>query len=210
MIDSKAAWQEGTDVLRHAPVTLVYATILCGTSAARALWPEPLERAVSYSSTNIENLHDHPVRSLVFSAFFVDGSVPVHIPFGFVPMAICERRLGSPLTVFAFSVGHVGATLLTAATIRRGLRTGYYPQEVRTAPDVGMSYGGLAVRFAAIGALPPTASRRVEALRAGTLLSLTQPWRMPRDFSATGHTIAAAIGAALGVGIALGRRRRVT
>lgn len=195
-------------MIGEAPVTTAYGGILIGTSLARRRWPEAMNRVVDDVSTNLENLDRHPIRALVGSAFFIDGSLPLHVPFGFVPLAISESRLGSKRTVAIFAVGHIGATLITAATIRRGIATGYYDPSVAESQDVGISYGGLTVRFAAIGALNSATGIRVDIARAGALLAITQPWQLPRDFTATGHTVAAAIGAIIGVGIRRQNRRR--
>jgi len=207
---TKSAILEGARRLpREAPFSFSYAGIIVATSTFRALWPQHGERATTDLSTNLANLHDHPVRALVGSALVVDGSVLLNLALGIAPMVIAERRLGPATTATLFTVGHVGASLITAATINRGIATGYYPPEVAQATDIGISYGGLTVRFAAIGALPPKAgSQMFDVARAGTLLGLTAPWKMPSDFTSTGHVVAAAIGAVAAAVIATGRRHQ--
>lgn len=190
----------------EAPFSLSYAGIIITTSTVRALWPQHGDRAASNLSTNLSNLDRHPVRAVFGSALVVDGPVLLNLAFGITPMVIAERRLGPTTTAVMFIIGHVGASLITAATIKRGIATGYYPPETARATDIGLSYGGLAVRFAAIGALPNGASQLRDVVRAGTLLGVTSPWKMPSDFSSTGHVVAAVIGTIGAVFIA-GRRR---
>ncbi len=177
-----------------APFSLTYAAVIIATSSVRLVAPQIGQRLDADLSTNIANLDDHPMRSLLGSALVVDGSAPLNLIFGITPMVVAERRIGPRATAIMFTAGHVGASLITSVTIRRGIRSGYYPPEVATATDIGLSYGALAVRFAAIGALRPGRSQLRDLGRAATLLGVTSPWRMPRDFTATGHVIAAAIG----------------
>jgi hypothetical protein len=191
---------------REAPFSLSYAGIIIATSTVRALWPQHGRRATTDLSTNLSNLDHHPVRALFGSALVVDGSVLLNLAFGITPMVIAERRLGPTTTAAMFTIGHTGASLITAATIKRGIATGYYPPEVAKATDIGLSYGGLTVRFAAIGALPGAGAQLLDVVRAGVLLGMTLPWKMPRDFTSTGHVAASAIGA-IGAVIIAGRRR---
>ncbi|NQU37546.1 MAG: hypothetical protein HQ526_08150, partial [Actinobacteria bacterium] len=192
---------------RDAPFSLSYAGVIIATSAFRAVLPRHGDRAATDLSTNLSNLNHHPVRALLGSALVVDGNAALNLAFGIIPMVVSERRLGPATTAAMFVAGHVGASIITAATIRRGITTGYYPPEVAQATDIGLSYGGLAVRFAAIGAVPTRAGQLRDVARAGTLLGMTSPWKMPQDFTSTGHVVAAAIGAIGAVFIAVRRRK---
>ena len=198
----------GRDLARRIPFTLTYTGVILSTSVARALWPQQVANLTDDFSTNVRNLDHHPLRALVGSALIVDGSVGLNLLLGITPMAVAERRIGPRAAATMFIVGHVGATVLTASTIHFGLARGYYGREVTRATDVGLSYGAIAVRFAAIGAETGTKRQLVDATRAGTLLGLTAPWRLPRDFTSTGHVIAAAIGTLGAIVIGLRRRRR--
>jgi len=191
---------------REAPFSLAYAGVIIATSTMKNLRPDEGRRITQDLSTNLYNLDHHPVRALLGSALLVEGSTVLNLAVGIPPMVISERRLGPATTAAIFMIGHLGASLLTAVTIRRGLVTGYYPPEVTQALDVGPSYGGLAVRFAAIGARPTGGSHMRDIASAGALLGLTSPWKMPRDFTSTGHVIAAGIGVVAAVAIRAKRR----
>ena len=186
-----------------APVTTSYALVLCGTRAVEHARPEESGQLLDHVSSNVDNLRTHPALALVGSAMFVDGPLVPNLVAGCVPMGIAEARLGSRNAAAVFVAGHVGATLINAAIIKRGVRIGYYDDAITGSRDVGLSYGALAVRFAAIGTFTDPRAVAVDAIKAGAILALTQPWRMPRDFVATGHVIAAAIGVGCGAAVSL-------
>lgn len=187
-------------------MTASYGAVLAATAAVAWISPETNDRLYSYFSTNLDNLDDHPGRALLGSGLLIDGPLVPNLLMALAPMALSEARIGSGATAGVFAAGHVVASLLTARTIRYGLARDYYPESVRSERDVGVSYGSLAIRFALIGELRPGWPRAVAAGSAAAWLLATQPWRLPRDFTSSGHVIAAGIGLAVAAVIA-GRNR---
>ncbi|MGV1037515.1 MAG: rhomboid-like protein [Candidatus Nanopelagicales bacterium] len=195
-----------SQLLRTHPVTFAYGTALAATATVAWISPATNDRLYDYFSTNLDNLDDHPLRALFGSGLLVDGQLLPNLMMALVPIALSERRIGSAATAGVFVAGHVGASLLTARTIANGLANGYYPISVRSDRDVGVSYGSLTIRFALIGEVRPGWPRALAAGSAAAWLAATQPWRLPRDFTSTGHVIAAGLGVAV-AGVIAARRR---
>lgn len=192
--------------VRRYPVTCVYGTVVAATATVAWISPRTNERLYDYLSTNLDNLADHPLLALFGSGLLVDGQLLPNLVMALGPMALSEARIGSVATAGIFVAGHVGASLLTARTIRRGLAQEYYPSSVRSDRDVGVSYGSLTIRFALIGEVRPGWPRAVATGSAAAWLVATQPWRLPRDFTSTGHVIAAGLGLVF-AGVIATRRR---
>ncbi|MEU8586027.1 rhomboid-like protein [Streptomyces sp. NPDC048664] len=208
---------------RRAPLTLAYVCVLLachawinyGLSAGRAA--ELLGRV----STNLDNLHAHPVAALLGSVLFFDGTLTDVASVEFAGtlitlglgvccfLALAERRWGKRPAVALFLGGHVAATLLTALVIAVALRHGWYPAAVRHDVDFGISYGAQTVMAAGTLALPRR-GRLPWALfvLAWPLGGAEWPGPLP-DFTTIGHLIAAALGFGVAA-VALTRRRNRT
>ncbi|WP_051943937.1 rhomboid-like protein [Streptacidiphilus rugosus] len=198
-------------LLRRSPFTLGYVCVLLLTHAwiLYGLPPARAAAVLRYVSTNTDNLADHPVRALLGSALFFDGTLTDLTSRSFAAtfitlgigvccfLAWAERRWGSLRAFAVFLAGHVGATLLTAAVIVLAVRQGWYPASVRHSLDYGISYGAQTVMAAGTSLLPrrarPPWALLVLCWPLGGL-EMTGP--LP-DFTTLGHLLAAAIGFAL-------------
>ncbi|MEU6236335.1 rhomboid-like protein [Kitasatospora sp. NPDC047058] len=200
---------------RRSPVTFGFVCLLLAGHA----WVVHGSSAdlLQYLGTNVTNLADHPVVSLPGSALFFDGDLThvSSVAFGataitlglgvVVCLAGLERRLGAPRAFGVFFGGHVLASLLTAAVILLALDHGWYPEDVRTATDFGISYGAQTVLALTTAALPSRWRLPWAAFVLGWPLGgLDGSGPLP-DFTTVGHLLAALIGFAL---IAVPRLRR--
>jgi hypothetical protein len=200
--------------VRRGPVTAAFLLVLVavelvltvtGTFAAARAW----------SSTNVDNLGDHPLGAVATSVFFLGNAPGVTVgTVAIVGLGIgvalwwLEARHGLGTAAAAFLGGHVGATALTAVVIGLAVDAGRYPAAVLTAPDVGVSYGAQAAAAAAVVLLPrwwPLAGAVV--LLGWPLLDASWSGALP-DFTSVGHLVAATIG--FGVGTVVRRRTRVS
>jgi hypothetical protein len=197
---------------RRSPVTAGFLVLLVATHLwlDHALPPAAAQRVLLAVSTNLDNLHQHPLRSLVGSAFFFEGTltgidtldfIGTIITLGF-GIAIClawlEYRYGPMRAFIVFAAGHVGATLLTAPVIAYAVADGYYPPTVRQALDFGISYGAQACLAACALQLPRAWRFPVIALiLAWPMIGGSWSDGIP-DFVTIGHLLAAAIGFACG------------
>lgn len=141
------------DRFRRHPVTAGYLSAVAGLALLmRFVFADGMSAQVRESlSTNAANLADHPVNALLGSAFVLDpvgdGLVPTALAV--VGVAVClgvlEREVGPWRAAGVAVVGHVGATLVTAAVISSGV----YRTDLTDVVDVGVGY----VAFTAAGAI---------------------------------------------------------
>ncbi|TNM64481.1 hypothetical protein FHN55_13180 [Streptomyces sp. NP160] len=167
-------------------------------AAVLALLPERLhEQAVLSASTNIANLRHDPAAVLLLSAFVVRdfGEVLLLLPL-VVVMTLCSRAIGRASTVLAALFGHVGATLLVATFLAAGVRHGFVPPSVTTAPDVGVSYA-LAGMAGLLAAVVPRRWRWVYVV--GGFAALVVLIAVDTDFTNAGHLLAFTTGLGLAV-----------
>jgi hypothetical protein len=174
-----------------------------------------------YISTNLDNLHDHPVRALFGSALLYDGTLTDVTSTGFggtlitlglgivVSLAWAERRYGTLRAAAVFLAGHIGATLITALVILLALRQDWYPESVRAASDYGISYGAQAALAFAVLALPRWARLPWAAFVLAWPLGGDHAWPGPLpEFTTVGHLLSAALGFALAAATAATTRHR--
>jgi membrane associated rhomboid family serine protease len=180
--------------LRSAPGTYIYLFVLLitswvlQTSSGRIANALLLER-----STNLHQLARDPVRVLFSSAFWVGGFGSWLEWFVLLSLFVApvERWIGTARTALVFVIGHVGATLVTAAGLSIALRSDLVESSVVDARDVGASYG-----FAAVVALLvyrfPLAPRL--SFAAILLAGAGGQVALDHNFTNWGHIIALGLG----------------
>jgi hypothetical protein len=182
--------------VRSAPATYAYLAILLVTSGVVArLSDRVADRLLLAQSTNLNHLAHDPLRVLVSSAFWAPGTYDLltsALLFTLV-LAPVERRIGSRRTIAVFAIGHVGATLITAAGLTVALHFDAVERSVVDVRDVGPSYGFFAVAavmtyLLARGLRAPYAVALVAYLATTAVLS--------GSFGDYGHLAAAALGLA--------------
>jgi Rhomboid-like protein len=117
---------------------------------------------------------------LISSAFWLSNSrdlLLMAVLFTLL-LAPVERRIGAWRTGSVFALGHIGATLLTAAGLWAALRFDAVERSVVNARDVGTSYGLLATAAALTYLLTPRL-RWPYALALLGSLSLTSSFSSP-------------------------------
>ncbi|MFC5138560.1 rhomboid-like protein [Actinomycetospora rhizophila] len=198
--------------VRAGPVTAAYLGALVATHVVlAATGTGPAARA--WSSTNVDNLRDHPLGALATSPFHLGNSgeitpgtvAIVGVGIGGA-MWWLEARRGVATAAAAFAGGHVGATVLTVPLILAAVDGGVYPASVLSAVDVGVSYGAQAAAAAATTLLPRWAGVAGALVVAGWPLLDAEWSRGWPDFTSVGHLVAAGIG--FGMGPALRRAAR--
>jgi hypothetical protein len=183
----------------EARATQTYLCILAATSLVLVTSSTRVQDAVLRSaSTNLSQLGRNPVAVLVSSACWLQpdgirGKV-VLVAFAVLVMVPLEAWLGTGRWLVAFAVGHVGATLVTAAGLSLAVRWGYAPRSIAHTIDVGYSYGALCLAGLLVHRLP-----RRTRLSAAAVLVL---WSMASihgegGYTAWGHLSAILIGLAL-------------
>ncbi|MFE6054140.1 rhomboid-like protein [Kitasatospora sp. NPDC056446] len=208
---------------RRSPLTLCYVGLLLLGHVWVEDWlsPDRADTLRAYISTNLDNLHDHPVTALLGSALLYDGTLTDIASAGFggtlitLGLGVCcclawtERRFGTRRAAAVFLGGHIGATLVTAAVILVALRYGWYPESVRQDSDYGISYGAQASLAFATLALPLWARLPWAAFVVAWPLSGDSEWPGPLpDFTTVGHLVSATLGFALACATAVTATRR--
>jgi hypothetical protein len=179
--------------LARVRVTAAYAVIVtCVTTVLLELGPEVQDRVIRHASTNLHNLSNGHIGTLLDSAFVVDaGPIYVWLPGLVCLLGLAELLWGSIRLVVAFVIGHVGATLLVAVGLTAAVELGWLPASVGRATDVGMSYGAASV----LGTLTAAIPRRWRPAWIGWWLAVgVAVVAVGRDFTDVGHAVALALG----------------
>jgi hypothetical protein len=181
--------------LMRVRVTLGYAVVLITIGATLLAFGSPVQDlVVSHVSTNLHNLANGYLGTLISSAFVTEGRDIYAILPGLVCLLAlaeliwCGRRL-----VLTFVLGHVGATVMVAAGLAVAITAGWLPITVAHANDVGISYGAAAVLGALTAVIPPRwRPGWISWWLAIALVAAT--WA---DFTGVGHMIALILGMGL-------------
>jgi hypothetical protein len=175
-------------------VTTVYTIALAAVSITlTALGPHARDVVVSRMSTNLHNLARGHLSTLVGSAFVDDGGDV----YAWLPGLVCLLALGELIwrstgLLIAFTIGHIGATLLVAVGLVIAVQAGWLPISVAHASDVGVSYGAVCV----LGALTASIPSRWRPIWIAWWLGVTvvAAWAATFDFTAVGHILALLLG----------------
>ncbi|MCQ8191535.1 rhomboid-like protein [Streptomyces rugosispiralis] len=180
--------------LLTVPFTLGYTLVLIGTGLyARLGDPGTVRDLLAGSSTDVSNLSQRPLLTLLVSALWVvDGITSPYLVVFPLVLGALERRLGGVRTVAVFLLGHVLATLLTEVPVAVSVAAGHLPDSSLRRLDYGVSYGLIACAAALAGLLPP---RRRWALLGGIGLALAAGILVDFDpLTDWGHTFALLFG----------------
>ncbi len=180
--------------VRTAPGTYTYLFVLLITTWVLQTSSSTIARQLLLErSTNLHQLARDPVRVLFASAFWVSGVWELLAWIGLFTLVVApvERWIGTARTAAVFFLGHVGATLLTAAGLWSALRADLVEPSVTNAADVGASYG-----FFAVAALLTyrISGRRQWAYAAVLMTYVIGVLALDTSFTGFGHLLALAIG----------------
>ena len=176
---------------RDTPVTAVVVVVLALVTVAMRMGSPADADIAQWASTNLVNLHRHPVTAMVASIFVVPDGVSPDVMVFPVAGAVLERRVGSMRLVAIALVGHVVATLVTEGAVRLAIDSGTDARSAAWQLDVGVSYVVFTVSACAVR-LCPRPWRR-PAL-AGLLGWVLVPVLLRSDMTSWGHVLSVAIG----------------
>lgn len=130
--------------VRSSPGTHVWLAILAVTSTVVAVAaPHTREMLLHHYSTNLVELHRHPIRVLIGSAFWIQ--TPSAFAFYTVLFELvhapAERWLGTWHWLFTAATAHIGATLISQKAVFFGIRDDRLPHSLAHTVDIGVSYG---------------------------------------------------------------------
>jgi len=179
-------------------------TGLCFTGALLVVSAVDLTRSAetrqawrASTSTNLDNLHHHPVAAIAISPFLTDGYTWLWIALSLIGLAAIGRVLGNVRTAILALAAHVLATLVSQGILAARIAAGSVSPQARHVIDVGPSYIAVGALVAAIGyGTWPGRLLSVAgfAVVAPYLFVGLQDWGVAE----TGHTCAVIIGLLLG------------
>ena len=178
-------------------VTLVYCLLTAaGTVALGQIGPHARWHVLRAASTNLHNLTDGHLATLVTSVFLTEGPVDWLWLAGIALLfAVAEWMSGWRRFLLTFGAGHIGATVLVAVGLFIGIRVDWLADSLAMAVDVGASYAAAAVAGSMIGFLPMPWRLGWASLWIGVVAvgGISNP-----SFTAVGHALALSIGLGLG------------
>lgn len=130
--------------VRSSPGTHIWLAILAVTSVVVAVAaPHTRSELLHHYSTNLVELHRHPIRVLIGSAFWIQ--TPSAFAFYSVLFELvhapAERWLGTWRWLFTAATAHIGATLVSQKSVFFGIKDDRLPHSLAHAVDIGVSYG---------------------------------------------------------------------
>jgi hypothetical protein len=195
VLSVESRWARAVLWVASLRITTLYAVVLVTFEVALAqLGSHTRDAVVSQMSTNLDNLSQGHLSTLIGSAFVSDGGDIV----AWLPGLVCLLALGELIwrskgLLIAFAIGHIGATLLVAAWLIFAVEAGLLPHSISHATDVGVSYGAVSV----LGALTASVPSRWRTVWVGWWLGNAVAVALNLDFTAIGHVLALLLGIGL-------------
>lgn len=180
-------------------VALCYAgALLIATLVMRGRGPGTVESWLGWSSTNLANLSDHPVGSMITSAFLSDGDVWTWSLLAVLGIGVLAWAAG-PLRAGAVALGaHVVATAISEGILAWRICSGAEPAGYRYVMDVGPSY----IVVASLTAATVTARgwmRLATAVALGLVLPSMFQGLPELNVAAVGHLSSVLLGVSAGI-----------
>ena len=184
--------------LGRVRVTLVFAATLAVVAQVLfCLGPGVQSEIVRQASTNLHNLGQGRLETLIGSVFVNDaGPIYIWLPGLVAMLALGELLWQSRRLVVAFTVGHLGATLIVAAGLAAALAAGLLSRSIADVADVGMSYGAVGVLGTFTAAIP--ARRRPAWVGWWLSVAVGSIALSGGAFTNVGHGVALVLGMAVG------------
>jgi membrane associated rhomboid family serine protease len=164
---------------------LVLTSALLSTGTLDADW---LQR---WASTNIVNLHRHPVSAMIVSAFVLTGPSAVNVTFTAYVCGTLERRVGALRMLGVGLAGQVIASLLSEGAVRFAIHAGDETWHSAWRFDVGISYVMFTVAAAATMFAPPRIRRVLVVVGSTVTVGQLAAYH---DMTSSGHAMSYLIG----------------
>ncbi len=125
---------------RYAVAWLFLAGFGVAWAVSAALPPGRQLALLWWASTDVANLHHHPVSALIVSAFLPGGGFGGWVPLIALTMFGANRALGNARTALVVVAGHVLGTLVSEGIVAYRIAQGLLPAADDRIMDVGPSY----------------------------------------------------------------------
>jgi hypothetical protein len=129
-------------LLRRYPVPVAYLAVLAAMYAivAHSLSAADQRFFMRWASTNLTNLTNRPVSTLVVSAFVSENTMLLWIVLTSTGLVLLVRRFGNLRSALLVIIAHITGTLVSEGITAVRVSVGAAPQAIRHAIDVGPSY----------------------------------------------------------------------
>ncbi|WP_344963595.1 rhomboid-like protein [Streptomyces thioluteus] len=184
--------------VRSSPGTHIWLLIIGVTSLVIAAASEGLETFLLHrTSSNIHELAEHPLQSLLISGFWIESpsSFLLYAALFELVHANVERWAGTLRWLFTVGVAHVAATLISQEVLLLAIEHHAAPRAMKHVVDIGVSYG----LAAAAGLLSYRVPRPWRwGWLAGLVLFFATPMLTGATFTDVGHSVAVLVGLGCG------------
>ena len=202
----------------YGVATAFLALVITGELIVVSLPPNKLTRLELFASTNVANLHHHPVTALVLSALFPSESAPSSISPGpllawplLVALAMfgANRAAGNLWLLLICGCGQVVGTLVSEGIVSYRIEHGRLPESWLHIIDVGPSY--VVVAAIVVAAMLGSWLAKIAAVAAfASLVFIGGIFSGLGSFQVApvGHLTAMIVASVLSVALGLARMRR--
>jgi hypothetical protein len=205
---------------------MLFIVAFCAVSGvyAYALGPAQQRLVVASTATNLANLRNDPLGTMIASVFVAEAEPWLWVAFAALGLFPVAHRFGNVRTLVLVGAAQVIGTLISEGLLAWRISAGVMPTSARYVDDVGPSYVVASALIATIlyGAVPLMRTARHGhwlfdripsrwwRICAGVGLAFLAPhlfYKLDRlDVAAVGHVVALLVGA--GVGLLFVRRER--
>jgi hypothetical protein len=207
-----ATWPSGRGVLgRYAAAWAYLAAFVLAELIGSALPRRDQSLLLRWASTNVVNLHHHPVGALVVSALIAPAFAWAWPALIALALFGANRVLGNWGTALLCITGHVAGTLVSEGIVAYRTGHGLLPETANRIVDVGPSYVVVAAITVAVlfGSWP---ARAAAVLDLGLLVFVGDIFSglTTLQVAAVGHVTAIVVSVPLGILLARRARRQPT
>ncbi|MCW2802803.1 MAG: rane protein of unknown function [Propionibacteriaceae bacterium] len=137
--------------MRTAITAVIYVALFAVANVVIQIQPLPVRQAwLDWASTDLVNLGDHPVASMIISAFVDDSGFLAWIGLGLIGLVAAGHTLGNLRCAVLVTVAHVVATAVSEGVLAVRIALGSVPPSERVSLDIGPSYVVVAALSAAM------------------------------------------------------------
>ncbi len=195
--------------LRTYAVALMFLLLVAlGEAITALISPHQVAALHQWASTNIANLHHHPVQALILSAFLPSGSPLAWLALIALTMFGANRALGNLRLVTVCAAGHLIGTAVSERILAYRIDHHTEPPSMAHFIDIGSSF--VVVSAIVVAVLFGSWPARIAALLAFAALVLAGhifAGLTSLDVAAVGHLTAMVVAGVLALAFRPGARR---
>jgi hypothetical protein len=128
-------------VLATSITAVAYVGLFAVSNAVLRIEPAPERPAwLNWASTDLVNLGQHPVGSMISSALLDDSDVLAWVALGLIALVAAGHTVGNLRCAVLVTVAHVLGTMVSEGVLAQQIASGLAPGGERVSLDIGPSY----------------------------------------------------------------------